>query len=257
MKKSLGDKRREIPDRRAPPKSWRSSTGSTRGPTARSSLPRTSGTGRSPSSARCASTSRPRRSGSRAWTTRRRSRTWRSRRRRRARRGRRRSPRVGPPRRRSARSSATLPDTLYKDREAFTKMLGGAAKKAGVKLTAPIKKAILSALSERDETAEICRDKKGNPEPDTDLRDTENVPLSEPVEEFFAREVAPHVPDAWIDTSRTRREGRRGGHRRLRDQLQPLLLRVRAAARRWRRSRRTSGRSKGRSWRCCGRWRGE
>jgi len=81
-------------------------------------------------------------------------------------------------------------------------VVNGAAKKAGVKLPAPLRKAILNALSERDETAEICRDKEGNPEPDTDLRDTENVPMSEDVDAFFQREVAPHVPDAWIDTSK-------------------------------------------------------
>ena len=40
-----------------------------------------------------------------------------------------------------------------------------------------MRKAILAALSERDETAEICRDNDGNPEPDPELRDTENVPL--------------------------------------------------------------------------------
>jgi hypothetical protein len=71
-----------------------------------------------------------------------------------------------------------------------------------VKLPAPARKAILSTLSERDETASICRDKDGNPEPDPELRDTESVPLAERVETFFEREVMPHVPDAWIDTSR-------------------------------------------------------
>ena len=96
-----------------------------------------------------------------------------------------------------------LPETLYKDLKAFTKVLNAAAKEADIKLTATVRKAILNALSEQDETAEICRDKKGNPEPDSDLRDTENVPLSEDVEEFFKREVAPHVPEAWIDTSKT------------------------------------------------------
>jgi len=59
-------------------------------------------------------------------------------------------------------------------------------------------------LSEKDETAEICRDKGGNPEPDTDLRDTENVPLKENIEAYFKREVLPHVPDAWIDHSKTK-----------------------------------------------------
>ena len=96
----------------------------------------------------------------------------------------------------------TLPDTLHKDRDEFEKVLSTAARKAGLKLAAPVKKAILSALSERDETATICQDPDGNPEPDPELRNTENVPLSERVEVFFEREVKPHVPDAWIDTSR-------------------------------------------------------
>src|SRR5262249_6855891 len=75
-------------------------------------------------------------------------------------------------------------------------------KKAGIGFAAPVRKAILAALSERDETAAICRDKDGKPEPDPELRDYESVPLAESVESFFAREVKPHVPDAWIDTER-------------------------------------------------------
>lgn len=95
-----------------------------------------------------------------------------------------------------------LPGALVKDRGEFERLLDAAAKKAGVKFPAPARKAILSALSERDETAAICRDKDGNPEPDPELRDTESVPLAERVEAFFEREVKPHVPDAWIDTSK-------------------------------------------------------
>ena len=95
-----------------------------------------------------------------------------------------------------------LPGSLVKDRDEFERLLDSAAKKAGVKLPAPARKAILSALSERDETAAICRGKDGNPEADPELRDTESVPLSERVEAFFEREVRPHVPDAWIDTSK-------------------------------------------------------
>ena len=95
-----------------------------------------------------------------------------------------------------------LPDQLFLDRADFEAELSRAAKKADVKLAAPIRKAILSALSERNEAAEICRDKQGRPEPDPELRDTENVPLREDVETFFEREVTPHVPDAWIDTTR-------------------------------------------------------
>ncbi|MGH9320526.1 MAG: HsdM family class I SAM-dependent methyltransferase, partial [Vicinamibacteria bacterium] len=97
---------------------------------------------------------------------------------------------------------ASLPGELYLDRSEFEAVLGKAAREADVKLTAPIRKAILSALSERNEKAEICRDKDGNPEADTELRDTESVPLAETVEAFFEREVRPHVPDAWIDTTR-------------------------------------------------------
>src|SRR6266850_44979 len=70
----------------------------------------------------------------------------------------------------------TLPDTLYRDRDAFDKVLADSAQRANIKLAAPMRKAILSALSERDETAAVCRDASGNPELDHDQRDTENVP---------------------------------------------------------------------------------
>ncbi len=45
---------------------------------------------------------------------------------------------------------------------------------------------------------------KGKPQPDANLRDTENVPLSEDVETYFKREVTPHAPDAWIDNEKTK-----------------------------------------------------
>ena len=96
----------------------------------------------------------------------------------------------------------SLPGRLFKDRKEFEELLDASADKAKLKLAAPIKKAILSALSEKDESAAICKDKEGNPEPDPDLRDTESVPLSERIETFFEREVKPHVPDAWIDTTK-------------------------------------------------------
>jgi type I restriction enzyme M protein len=96
---------------------------------------------------------------------------------------------------------ATLPETLFLDRDTFLKVLQQAAKQAGLKLAASVQKVILSALSERDDTAAICRDKDGHPEPDPELRDTESVPLTESIEDFFAREVQPHVPDAWINTA--------------------------------------------------------
>lgn len=93
---------------------------------------------------------------------------------------------------------------LYKDREVFKKELNQTFKRANLSLNAQLKKAILDALSERDETAEICRTSKGEPEPDPTLRDYENIPLKEDIQAYFEREVKPHVPDAWIDESKTK-----------------------------------------------------
>ena len=95
-----------------------------------------------------------------------------------------------------------LPETTVPDRKAFEATLDNALKKAELKLSAPAKRAVLNALSERDETAAACRDRNDEPEPDPELRDTERVPLAERVEDFFEREVLPHVPDAWIDESK-------------------------------------------------------
>ena len=75
---------------------------------------------------------------------------------------------------------------------------------AGVRLSAPELKAVIGALGERDESVEICRDRDSNPEPDPELCDTESVPLKEGIVEYFQREVLPHVPDAWIDESKTK-----------------------------------------------------
>lgn len=92
----------------------------------------------------------------------------------------------------------------YKNREASQKDLTDACRKKGVKLDGALKKAVLNALSARDETADICTDSSGNPEPDPELRDYESVPLKEDIHEYFKREVLPHVPDAWIDENKTK-----------------------------------------------------
>ena len=93
---------------------------------------------------------------------------------------------------------------MIQDREAFVETLSAAAKAASLRLSATERKAVLAALGERDPEAAICLDRHGNPEPDTDLRDTETVPLSEDVAEYVAREVLPHVPDAWVDEGKTK-----------------------------------------------------
>ncbi len=116
----------------------------------------------------------------------------------------------------------------YQSRPAFEAVLEAALKKADLKLQGPVKKAMLAALSERDPKAEICRDAKGKPEPDAELRDTEIVALpgvdlplplgydnesghdellalvKEHCEAYLKDEVLPHVPDAWIDHSKTK-----------------------------------------------------
>ncbi|WP_328732377.1 type I restriction-modification system subunit M [Streptomyces caniferus] len=68
---------------------------------------------------------------------------------------------------------------------------------------APFAKAVREAVGVRDPEGEVQK-VKGAPEPDTDLRDYENVPLGEDVEEYLKREVLPHVPDAWIDHTKTK-----------------------------------------------------
>ena len=75
-------------------------------------------------------------------------------------------------------------------------------KQKGIKLTAAELKAVLAGLSERDEDAEVCRKSGGQIEADSSLRDTETVPLKESVDEYFEREVKPHVGDAWIDETK-------------------------------------------------------
>ena len=93
---------------------------------------------------------------------------------------------------------------VYRDRDSFESDLTHALKQTGIKLAAPLKKAVLARFSESDLDAEVCRHSKGELEPDTDLRDSENVPLKEDIQCYFEREVLPHVPGAWIDQSKTK-----------------------------------------------------
>ena len=117
----------------------------------------------------------------------------------------------------------------YMDRAAFEANVMKAAKSGGAKILAPIKKAIFAALGERDPDAEICHDSKGRPKPDSELRDTENIPLPpgtvlplpmdfgpdkpndrlvagfrDDIDAYIVREVLPHVPDAWVDYGKTK-----------------------------------------------------
>jgi type I restriction enzyme M protein len=123
---------------------------------------------------------------------------------------------------------------LIKDRSLFEQQLSEAFKASDIDLDAKLKDALLASgsLGEKDPSAEICRDKKGNPEPDADLRDTENVPLPDDIalplpldyegkknkgkvdvepllklvkdhcEKYLKVEVLPYRNDAWIDHSK-------------------------------------------------------
>lgn len=76
-------------------------------------------------------------------------------------------------------------------------------KAAGIKkLSKAALKAVLACFGERDASAQPVLDDKGAPQADSDLREFENVPLSQNIDDYFAREVLPHVPDAWIDTGK-------------------------------------------------------
>lgn len=94
-------------------------------------------------------------------------------------------------------------EQVWKNRGEFQQALKTAVK-GRMLLSAPLLKAVTTALGEHDDTADVCTDAKGQPEPDTSLRDTENVPWSEDVDEYVAREVLPFVPDAWVDHSKTK-----------------------------------------------------
>ena len=136
-----------------------------------------------------------------------------------------------------------IPGDLVKNQERFERLLDAALDGADVKVPKPLRKAILGALSEKDGTADPVVAKRktvngsetaalANPrlgiyaatvgeavsggvkraaaladiveyEPDTELRDSENVPLTEAILDYFDREVAPHVPDAWINRACT------------------------------------------------------
>lgn len=97
------------------------------------------------------------------------------------------------------------PSRAYRNRDEFVRDLRAACRHVDVPHPAmPALKWVLERLSERDEDAEICRYPDGKPEPDPELRDTESVPLKEDVQIYFEREVKPHVPDAWIDESKTK-----------------------------------------------------
>ncbi len=104
----------------------------------------------------------------------------------------------------AAQLHAGIGEQEYDDFNLFSKEVDNALKKHEIKLSAPDKKAILMTVSWKDETAQPVIKKKEKDgtslyEADSDLRDSENVPLHDDIQTYFEREVLPYIPDAWID----------------------------------------------------------
>lgn len=93
-------------------------------------------------------------------------------------------------------------ETVHSNRDEFVKILNEHLATHHLNPSTAELKALIGALGERDPEADICKT-RGKAEPDSGLRDYENVPLEESVHDYFDREVRPHVPDAWIDESKT------------------------------------------------------
>lgn len=83
-----------------------------------------------------------------------------------------------------------------------TKFVAALTKKLSFKPTAGLLKSLRANLGVRDETAEPVLNDDGQQVPDSELRDFENVPLKDDIDDYFRREVLPHVPDAWMDRSK-------------------------------------------------------
>jgi type I restriction enzyme M protein len=96
-----------------------------------------------------------------------------------------------------------IPNKVYKNYTEFTNALKGVFIENNVSLPSPLQKLIEKALSERDETADVHYNKKGDIHPvaDSELRDNENIPLKEDIDEYFEKEVEKYASDAWIDES--------------------------------------------------------
>jgi len=90
-----------------------------------------------------------------------------------------------------------------RDEKAVTKAIEAALLPRRISLSGPAKKALIDGLKVRDESAPPLM-KNGVPVADPALRDTENVSLTESIEEYMVREVVPYVPDAWVDETKTK-----------------------------------------------------
>ena len=96
----------------------------------------------------------------------------------------------------------TIGDDLYTDWNTFESKVKKALKPFNLK-PAFIKN-IIEKLSEHDDSAEYVTDRKGNPKADSNLRDTEKIPLIKNIDEYFEEEVLKYYPDAWYDDNKSK-----------------------------------------------------
>jgi type I restriction enzyme M protein len=92
-------------------------------------------------------------------------------------------------------------DAKLQDSSEFAKTLRGFMAQIKDLNTAQLN-GLVKHFAQRDDEAPIVTDKKGKPLPDLDLRDTENVPLTEDIDEYVKREIAPHLSEFWVDRSK-------------------------------------------------------
>lgn len=95
-------------------------------------------------------------------------------------------------------------ERVFLNRDEFTNVLREGIKERGQKISIDALRKIVAELGVKNPDANIYLDTKGNPEPDPDLRDTEQIPFREDVEAYFQREIIPYAPDAWIDHDKTK-----------------------------------------------------
>ncbi len=93
----------------------------------------------------------------------------------------------------------SIPAKIYKNYDTFKKVVQEVFESKNLKQKPFIFTAIENSFSERDDDADPQKDNKGNLVPDKDLRDNENIPLNQKIDEYFEKEVKPYASDAWID----------------------------------------------------------
>jgi len=94
-----------------------------------------------------------------------------------------------------------LEDEKIQDKDDFAKKLKSLLGEIEELTTTQIN-GLVKHFAERDDEAPIVTDKKGKPSPDPDLRDTENVPLTEDIDAYIEREIKPHLDEFWVDRSK-------------------------------------------------------